>query len=82
MWRLIRIVHAIAVSMITPVAHQLEREEQAHQVTSFKYEKLKEYTKDLEDEISELRTMFTDSDRSLPQTKVRERQPSIMPILE
>lgn len=73
MWRLIRIVHAIAVSMITPVAHELEQEEEAHEATRGKLETLKDYTKELEDEITELRTMFGDSDRSLPETKVRQR---------
>lgn len=77
MWRLIRIVHAIAVSMITPVAHQLEQEELAHAVSVGKLENLKDYTKELEDEISELRTMFVDSDRSLPETKVRERHVTV-----
>lgn len=71
MWRLIRIVHAIAVSMITPTAHQLEKEEHAHKVTEVKLEKLTDYTKELEIEIKELRNLLVDSDRSLPRCRVK-----------
>lgn len=72
MWRLIRIVHAIAVSMITPVTHQLELEEHAHKVTEVKLEKLTDYSKELEVEIKELRNLLDRSDRSLPRTRVKE----------
>jgi len=71
MWRLIRIVHAIAVSMITPVIHQLEHEEHAHHLTETKFGKLTRYAKELEDEIKELRILLSDMNRSLPKTKVR-----------
>lgn len=71
MWRLIRIVHAIAVSMITPVIHQLEHEEEAHHATEVKLEKLTEYTKDLEGEIKELRHLLVESERSLPRSRIR-----------
>lgn len=78
MWRLIRIVHAIAVSMITPVIHQLEEEEHAHSVTEVKLEKLTDYTKELELEIKELRDLLVDSDRSLlPRTRVKETTASL-----
>lgn len=78
MWRLIRIVHAIAVSMITPVIHQLEEEEQAHSVTEVKLEKLNDYTKELELEIKELRNLLVDKDRSLlPRTRVKETTASL-----
>lgn len=72
MWRLIRIVHAIAVSMITPVIHQLEQEEHAHRVTEVKLEKLTDYTKELEFEITELRKFLVNSDCPLPKTRVKE----------
>ncbi|KAJ6648245.1 Voltage-gated hydrogen channel 1 [Pseudolycoriella hygida] len=72
MWRLIRIVHAIAVSMITPVVHQLEQEEHAHYVTEVKLEKLTEYTKELEIEIKELRQLLDDGEQPVPQTRVKE----------
>lgn len=72
MWRLIRIVHAIAVSMITPVIHQLEHEEHAHHVTEVKLEKLTDYTKEIEAEIEELRNLLVNSDQPLPRTRVKE----------
>lgn len=72
MWRLIRIVHAIAVSMITPVIHQLETAEHAHHVTEVKLEKLTDYTKELEAEIEELRELLVNCDRSLPRSRVKQ----------
>lgn len=77
MWRLIRIVHAIAVSMATPVIHKLEHEEHAHQVTEIKLEKLFSYTKELEHEICDLRNMLRNANRALPKTKVRRTVASI-----
>lgn len=73
MWRLVRIVHAIAVSMATPVIHNLEQEEHSHHITEIKLEKLFSYTKELEQEARELRVMLLNSNRSLvlPKTKVR-----------
>lgn len=72
MWRLIRIVHAIAISMATPVMHKLEHEEHAHHITEVKLEKLLTYTKELEHEIRELRSMLIDAHQSLPKTALRK----------
>lgn len=74
MWRLIRIVHAIAVSMATPVIHKLEHEEHSHHITEVKLEKLFAYTKELEQEARELRVLLLNANRSLvlPKTKVRK----------
>lgn len=78
MWRLIRIVHAIAVSMITPVIHQLETEEHAHHITEVKLEKLTDYAKELEVEIKELRHLLVNTDRLLPRTRVKRTTASII----
>lgn len=72
MWRLIRIVHAIAMSMITPVEFKLEEEKHAHSATQYKFDKLSEYKKELEQEIKELRNVLQDSNLVLPDTKVRK----------
>lgn len=72
MWRLIRIIHAIAVSMRAPVEHQLEQEKHAHNVTEARLDKLFNYTKDLEVEIKELREMLQNFVETLPSTKLKK----------
>lgn len=72
MWRLIRIIHAIAVSMRAPVEHRLLQEEYAHHVTEARLDKLFNYTKELEEEINELRGLLQNFVETLPTTKLRE----------
>ncbi|KAG4072194.1 hypothetical protein HA402_014423 [Bradysia odoriphaga] len=71
MWRLVRIIHAIAVSMRAPVEHQLEQEQDAHHVTEARLDKLFNYTKDLEKEVEELRNLLKNFVDTLPETKHR-----------
>lgn len=72
MWRLIRIIHAIAVSMRAPVEHQLEQEKQSHHITEARLDKLFNYTKELEGEIKDLRGLLQNFVETLPITKVRK----------
>lgn len=71
LWRLIRIIHAIAVSMRAPVEHQLEQEKCAHQVTEARLDKLFNYTRELEDEIEELRNLLQNFVDELPPTTLK-----------
>ncbi|XP_037050758.1 voltage-gated hydrogen channel 1-like [Bradysia coprophila] len=71
MWRLVRIIHAIAVSMRAPVEHQLEQEKDAHHVTEARLDKLFNYTKDLEKEVEELRNLLKNFVDTLPATNHR-----------
>lgn len=72
MWRLIRIIHAIAVSMRAPVEHQLEQEKYAHNITEARLEKLFNYMKELEEEIKDLRDMLQNFVDTLPATKLKK----------
>lgn len=72
MWRLIRIIHAIAVSMRAPVEHQLDQEKDAHHVTEARLDKLFSYTKELEAEIEDLRNCLQNFVETLPATKLRK----------
>lgn len=71
MWRLVRIIHAIAVSMRAPVEHKLEQEKDAHHVTEARLDKLFKYTKELETEVEELRNLLNNFVDILPETKHR-----------
>lgn len=72
MWRLVRIIHAIAVSMRAPVEHQLDQEKYAHRITEARLDKLFDYTKDLETEIKDLRELLRNFVETLPSTKHRK----------
>ncbi len=72
MWRLVRIIHAIAVSMRAPVEHKLVQEKYAHYVTEAKLDKLFSYTKEIEDEIEELRNLLQNFVETLPATKLKK----------
>lgn len=72
MWRLIRIIHAIAVSMRAPIEHQLEQEKYAHNITEARLDKLFNYTKELEVEIKELRDVLQNFVVALPSTKLKK----------
>lgn len=72
MWRLIRIVHAIAVSMRAPVEHKLDQEKDAHYVTEARLDKLFNYTRELEAEIEDLRNCLQNFVEKLPATKLRK----------
>lgn len=71
MWRLVRIIHAIAISMRAPVEHQLEQEKHEHHVTEARLDKLYNYTKELEEEIEDLRNLLEDFTDDMPETKLR-----------
>ncbi|KAJ6642180.1 Voltage-gated hydrogen channel 1, partial [Pseudolycoriella hygida] len=58
LWRLIRIIHAIAMSMRGPIENQLKQEKLEHQIAEAKLEKLFYYTKELEEEIDDLRNLL------------------------
>lgn len=72
MWRLIRIIHAIAVSMRAPIEHKLEQEKHAHHITEARLDKLFNYSKDLESEIKDLRELLQNFVEILPATKLKK----------
>lgn len=72
MWRLIRIIHAIAVSARAPVEHKLEQELEAHHITEARLDKLFDYTHQLEEEIQDLRDLLQNLIPQLPTTKLKK----------
>lgn len=72
MWRLIRIIHAIAMSARAPVEHKLEQEQEAHHITEARLDKLFDYTHQLEEEIEDLRDLLQKYVPKLPTTKLKK----------
>lgn len=76
LWRIMRIAHGFALSMVTPIEHKysVEKETRISKETELNVER--DYVKSLESEIAQLRQMWKSdenfSSTSLPETKVRQ----------
>lgn len=78
LWRIVRVVHGIALSMITPLEHKLEKEKEHVESKCKQLEVELKYSSDLEHEIQMLRDLLTRQsvDCKLPETCVRLRDVS------
>ena len=81
LWRIMRIAHGFALSMVTPLEHKLSGEKEARMEKERELADERDYTKSLEGEIAQLRQLCMTSDaqipvNALPETKVRQRDVS------
>ena len=77
LWRIMRIAHGFALSMVKPLEHKYSLEKEARIAKDRELNDERDYSKSLEDEIAQLRQVLkTDENFSshalLPETKVRQ----------